>query len=152
MLLGKGGDCPVIELNGVRGTMEPRVDPRSAAFGRMCEARRSLGGALDVRIRQGRTVLLDQHITRQPARVLVIGDTGCKVTSFYDQVCSDESKWAFAPVATAAARQPAGLILHLGDYYYRETPCKGSSTPCIPGPYGDREAAGGRISSRPPRH
>ena len=138
-LIGKGGDCPTIEIGGQRGTMELRDDPRSAVFGRLCESKRPLGDALDVRIRQGSTVLLDQHVTRQPASVLVLGDTGCRVTSFFDQVCSDPRKWPFGRVAVAAARQPAELILHLGDYYYRETPCKGSSAPCIPGPYGDIE-------------
>lgn len=140
-LIGKGGDCPTIEIDGQRGTMQLRDDARSAVFGRLCEAKRPLDDALDVRIRQGSTVLLDQHVTRQPASVLMLGDSGCRVTSFFDQVCSDERKWPFGRVAAAAVRQPAGLILHLGDYYYRETPCKGSSAPCIPGPYGDTEAA-----------
>jgi len=31
------------------------------------------------------------------------------------------------------------LILHLGDDYCRETPCKGPSAPCIPDRYGDIE-------------
>jgi hypothetical protein len=138
-LVGKGGDCPTIEIGGQRGTMELRADPRSAAFGKLCESKRPLGDALDVRIRQGRTVLLDQHVTRQPAQVLVMGDTGCRVTSFADQECSDGQKWAFGQLAAAAAGQAADLIVHLGDYYYREAPCKGSAAPCIPGPYGDRE-------------
>lgn len=138
-LLGKDGDCPAIEFDGVAGRMVRRDDPRAAAFGAMCEARRPLGEAMDVRIREGRTVLLDQHVTRQPSRVLLFGDTGCRVTSFFDQVCGDPKKWGFAAVATAAASQAPDLILHLGDYYYREAPCKGSSAPCEVGPYGDRE-------------
>jgi hypothetical protein len=140
-LVGKGGDCPTIEIGGQRGTMQLRDDPRSAMFGKLCESKRPLGDALDVRIRQGGTVLLDQHVTRQPASVLMFGDTGCRVTSFFDQVCGDEQKWPFGRIAAAAARQPADLIVHLGDYLYREAACKGSSVPCIPGPYGDVEAA-----------
>ena len=84
-LVGKGGDCPTIEIGGQRGTTQLHDDPRSAVFGRLCESKRPLGDALDVRIRQGGTVLLDQHVTRQPASVLVLGDTGCRVTSFLDR-------------------------------------------------------------------
>jgi hypothetical protein len=140
-LLGKDGDCPTIEIAGSRGTMELRNDPRAVAFGRMCESRRPLGEAMDVRIRQGRTVLLEQHITRRPSRVLAVGDTGCRVTSYYDQMCSDAERWPFAQLAASAAAQSPDLILHLGDYYYRETPCKGSDQPCFIGAYGDREEA-----------
>src|SRR4051812_45452315 len=58
-LIGKGGDCPTIEIGGQRATMQLRDDPRSAVFGRLCESKRPLGDALDVSIRQGSAVLLD---------------------------------------------------------------------------------------------
>jgi hypothetical protein len=137
-LIGDGASCPAITIDGVTTTMTERRDNRAAMFGRMCEARRPLGQAMRVRIAYGDRVLLDQNVTRDPATIAVVGDTGCRVTSFYDQVCGDPAKWPFAQVADAAAAKAPSLILHLGDYYYRETPCKGSAIDCVKSPYGDR--------------
>ena len=63
------------------------------------------------------------------ARVVVIGDTGCRESS---QGCDDESAWPFARVAAAAARAGGDLNIHVGDYIYRERCQTG-----LPGPCGD---------------
>ncbi|HYD06414.1 MAG TPA: metallophosphoesterase, partial [Reyranella sp.] len=138
VLIEDGASCPAITIDGVTTTMPERRDSRAAMFGRMCEERRPLGQAMRIRIAYGNRVLLDQNVTRDPATIAVLGDTGCRITSFYDQGCGDPSKWPFAQVADAAAARAPSLILHLGDYYYRETPCKGSSVDCVKAPYGDR--------------
>jgi hypothetical protein len=138
VLIGDGASCPAITIDGVTATMTERRDSRAAMFGRMCEERHPLAQAMRIRIAYGDRVLLDQNVTRDPATVAVLGDTGCRVTSFFDQVCGDPAKWPFAQIADAAAAKAPSLILHLGDYYYRETPCKGSTTDCVKSPYGDR--------------
>ena len=104
-LVGKGGDCPTIEIGGQRGTMQLRDDPRSAACSAGCARskqpleRRSL----DVRVLPGQPCCWTSMSRASRRSVLVLGDTGCRVTSFYDQVCSDAQKWPFSRVATAAA-------------------------------------------------
>lgn len=138
VLIADGASCPTIAVDGVSATMRERQDPRSGLFGRMCEERRTLGNALHVRIASGSTVLLDQQVTRNPRAIAVLGDTGCRVTSFFDQGCGDPAKWPFAGIADQVAKKQPSLIVHLGDYYYREAPCKGSNEDCGRAPYGDR--------------
>lgn len=64
------------------------------------------------------------------ARVTVIGDTGCRAGSASAPIqnCADPLSWPFARVADAAARAGGQLIIHVGDYIYRER-CSGL-TPC----------------------
>jgi hypothetical protein len=62
-------------------------------------------------------------------RVVVIGDTGCRVR---DQNCADPGSWPFSRVAAAAARARGDLTIHVGDYIYRERCTAG-----VPGPCGD---------------
>ena len=138
VLIADGASCPTLTVDGASATMRERQDPRSGLFGRMCEERRTLGDSLHVRIASGSTVLLDQQVTRNPQTVAVVGDTGCRTTSFFDQGCGDPAKWPFAGIAGQVANKQPSLIVHLGDYYYREAPCKGSNENCARAPYGDR--------------
>jgi len=138
VLIAAGASCPSITLDGVTSPMRERIDPRSAAFGRLCEERRPLADTLRIRIAAGSRVLLEQEITRNPATIAVFGDTGCRVDNDKAQNCADPQAWPFARVADTVAGRKPGLIVHVGDYYYRETPCRADATDCVPGPYGDR--------------
>ena len=71
-------------------------------------------------------MLLDQQVTSRPERIAVLGDTGCRITYYADQGCHDQKTWPFATVARSVADKQPDLILHLGDYYYREVPCLAS--------------------------
>ena len=136
-----GGTCPSITIDGVTTTMRERQDPRAAVFGRMCEERRPFADRLQVRIAAGDRVLLDQEVTRRPQAITVLGDTGCRVQESYDQHCDQAAKWPLAQVADAAAAKGGSLIVHLGDYYYREAQCRtpppNDSCTTQP-PFGDR--------------
>ena len=64
---------------------------------------------------------------------MVVGDTGCRITEVagkdYYQDCQDPNIWAFPKVANKASEEKPDLILHVGDYVYREIcsdgkPCK----------------------------
>ncbi|UYN93958.1 MAG: metallophosphoesterase [Enhydrobacter sp.] len=138
VLIGPDGSCPTITVDGITAPMRERADPRAAIFGRMCEERRPLGATMRLRIASGGHVLLDQSISRDPARIAVLGDTGCRVTYYKQQACTDPREWPFARIADAASARDPGLIVHVGDYYYREAPCLGDSKECAPGLYGDR--------------
>jgi len=138
-LVDRTDSCPTVEWNGAAVAMSVRDPGRVEAFGKLCESRRPFPDALTVRIRMGSTVLLQQQVTSRPERVAVLGDTGCRITYYADQGCHDQKTWPFATVAQSVANQQPDLILHLGDYYYREVPCIASATACAPGPYGDRE-------------
>jgi len=73
-----------------------------------------------------------------PTRVIVIGDTGCRIKGRTVQDCNHPATWPFLQVAASAAGEKANLIIHVGDYLYRESPCpEGSEALCGGSPAGD---------------
>lgn len=62
---------------------------------------------------------------RHVQKILLIADTGCRMksTEALYQACNDAAQWPFRPVADAAARLAPDLVVHIGDYHYRETSC-----------------------------
>jgi hypothetical protein len=144
VLLGSGAAaCPAVALDGKPPeAMAKRDDPRAATFGTMCDYRLQGKPKQIVIAYPGQKPLLDQAISDAPSRIAALGDTGCRITSYTDQGCGSASTWPFGSIAESAATAGPKLVIHLGDYFYRETPCAGKATPakCSTGPYGDREA------------
>ncbi len=70
-------------------------------------------------------------------RVAIIGDTGCRISigNVY-QACGDPSQWPFPVIAQAAAAMQPDLVLHVGDYHYRDNPCPPGNTACTGTPWG----------------
>jgi hypothetical protein len=65
-----------------------------------------------------------------PTKIVVIGDTGCRLqTDNGAQSCNDpnpngtDTPYPFAAVAALAAAQNPDLVLHVGDYAYRDNEC-----------------------------
>lgn len=73
-----------------------------------------------------------------PQKIIVIGDTGCRLQkgSNYFQECNDAAKWAFAQVAKTAASFQPDLVIHVGDYHYRENACGPGNPSCASSPWG----------------
>lgn len=87
-------------------------------------------------------VQLGDITLRAPAaearRIVVIGDTGCrlKASGHEFQGCNDAWDWPFPRVlAQALALQP-DLVIHVGDYHYRESPCPAGMAACAGSPWG----------------
>ena len=78
---------------------------------------------------------------RAPRRILIFGDTGCRLKGDAVQDCNDPRAWPFAEVARLAARRKPDLVIHVGDYYYRETPCPAGHAGCAGSPFGDNWAS-----------
>lgn len=74
----------------------------------------------------------------QPQRVLLIADTGCRLKKADNawQPCSDPAGWPFAAVAATAAGMAPDLVLHIGDYHYRENACPPDVAGCKGSPWG----------------
>ena len=74
----------------------------------------------------------------QPRRIVLIGDTGCTVNANYKvfQACDDPLLWPYARVAASAAAMQPDLVIHVGDYHYRESPCAEGSPGCAGSPWG----------------
>lgn len=68
--------------------------------------------------------------------IVVVGDTGCRLKGHDDQWCKGGSlrrgQWGFPKISSsAAAGSDPDLILHVGDYLYRES-TKADGTTCDP--------------------
>lgn len=134
--------CPVLQVGGVTQDMAVRVLPSDAtsrdgkankrAFPvRVCEAPVPADAALSL------AGLPLPAVPKQVNKIVVIGDTGCRMkaaeSAFQD--CEKADSWPFAGLAKAAAAEHPQLVLHVGDYHYRETGCP-PSHPCEGRPWG----------------
>ena len=138
-----GAACPNLEVDGATLPMQTRVaagtaplrgkQEKASAFAlQVCEATLPQGAhAASV---LGRSLPLPRD---QPRRIVVLGDTGCRIKKAENayQDCSDSGAWPFAAVAAAAAREHPDLVLHVGDYHYRENPCPPDQR-CAGSPWG----------------
>jgi hypothetical protein len=144
-----GNACPTLHLDGRRVRMSLRVAAgtpplRPTASGpaeskpsvfpvSVCEAYIGKGdrsAAID-----GVPLPLPKAVIR---RIVVIGDTGCRVKASdrAAQACNDPAQYPFARIAASAAAWKPDLVLHVGDYLYRETPCPADAAGCAGTPWG----------------
>nr|WP_206169376.1 metallophosphoesterase [Variovorax gossypii] len=74
----------------------------------------------------------------EPQRVLLLADTGCRLKKADNayQPCNDSSVWPFAPLAATGAGFNPDLVLHIGDYHYRENVCPDDIAGCKGSPWG----------------
>ncbi len=125
-------DCPSIRIDGRLRAM-PLREPVPKGLRPVCEA--AIPEAARSASVNGQKLVLPR---RAPSRVVVFGDTGCRVKDDRIQACNDPELWPFAQVSAAAARERPDLVIHVGDYLYRETPCPASSQALCGGtPNGD---------------
>jgi hypothetical protein len=137
-----GAACPAIEIDGARAPMQVR-SPRAAIAPRgsgdapagaavqVCEAALPAGAA--------RVTVAGQALplpAAVPKRIVVIGDTGCRIAATEVQDCNDPDAYPFARVAASAAAWRPDLVIHVGDYHYRERPCPGDRPGCAGSPWG----------------
>ena len=83
----------------------------------------------------GRALPLPRRIVR---RIVVIGDTGCRIKAadHAAQACNDPVRFPFARIAARAAAEHPDLVVHVGDYLYRENPCPDAAHGCDGSPWG----------------
>ena len=130
--LAPAGSCPAARLDGQAVTLRVRA-PAAADFPAVCALSVPAGShqlsveGKDLPLRQG-----------TPERIVVIGDTGCRIKYLHSQPCNDPLRWPFARIAALAAARSPDLVIHVGDYYYRENPCPLGLPTCAGSPYGDR--------------
>ena len=141
--------CPVIEVDGAALPMTVRAKPstiplrptvstpaqsKPSAFPVLtCE--RQLPTGVQRASVDGRALPLPP---RNPRRIVVLGDTGCRLqtgSSVY-QACNDAVAWPFAQVVDAAVATQPDLVIHVGDYHYRENACPDNDAGCAGSPWG----------------
>ena len=124
--------CPAINVDGVDRAMSLR-QPVPAGFRPLCEF--ALPSAAKIASINGQALHLP---IPDPASVVVIGDTGCRIKGARVQDCNDMTKWPEQAVADSAASVKPDLIIHVGDYLYRESVCpEDSQKKCGGTPVGD---------------
>jgi Calcineurin-like phosphoesterase len=109
--------CPAIAVDGANQTMALR-QPVPQGFQPVCEF------ALPS---NAKSASINEQVLHLPvgavASVVVIGDTGCRIKGARAQDCNDMTKWPLQAVADHAAGANPDLIIHVGDYLYRESVC-----------------------------
>jgi hypothetical protein len=128
------GNCPDIAFDDRVTSMRPRTSGTPAFPVITCEAVVPFG--------VDSAAIGDQSLPVPDApftRIAVIGDTGCRLNDWEKnyQSCNDPAAWPFAQVAASAAAWQPDLIIHVGDYLYRESPCPASGFDCDGSPHGD---------------
>jgi hypothetical protein len=123
--------CPSLSTDAGDSAMVQRA-PASADFPQICAA--AIPPAARTASIAGQALPLP---VAAPQRILVLGDTGCRILGSALQACNDPKEWPFATLAAAAARMKPDLIVHVGDYHYRESPCPPSFAGCAGSPFGD---------------
>jgi hypothetical protein len=128
--------CPSIDIDGAPTPMTPRAAPNDYFPLRLC--------ALAIPAKAKKAMLGSESLplmTRVPQRIMVFGDTGCRIKGGTIQDCNDPRKWPFPQIAAQAAKLKPDLVIHVGDYLYRESPCPHGDKRCAGTPHGDNWAA-----------
>jgi hypothetical protein len=148
--------CPPIEVDGQKTAMQVRALPSPPDFPVLtCEAVVA-PDAHDASV-TGMVLPLPRETVE---RIAVIGDTGCRVQDgMTPQACNDPNAWPFPGLASAVSEliswitgepQPRylsnlassvasldpDLIIHVGDYLYRYSPCPEGDAGCAGSPSG----------------
>lgn len=129
---GQPGFCPAIEFGGSLHRMTPRI-PVPTGLMPACEL--TIPAGTRAATSSGQALALPRA---DPAHVVVLGDTGCRIKGARVQDCNDPALWPFAKVAAGAAAAKPDLVIHVGDYLYREDPCPATKQKeCAGTPAGD---------------
>ena len=124
--------CPGLYLDGRLAPMQLRAGPDGAFPTNLCQ--------LDIPAGTKRASVGFQALPLPhgpPQRILIFGDTGCRLKGMAVQDCNDPKAWPFPTVVRRALERKPDLVIHVGDYYYRESPCPEGHTGCAGSPYGD---------------
>jgi len=144
--------CPRITVDNTPNDMIVRAEPDGGNFNiRVCEF--VLGSATSATIG-------DQKLPLPPSNlnsIAVFGDTGCRLKAGKNaalaakdpdevdeveeggkyQDCNDPVDWPFAYMSGRIAKAKPDLVVHVGDYYYRESACPPGNSGCDGSPHGD---------------
>jgi predicted phosphodiesterase len=131
-IVGKGAACPAVEADGKSVATAKRGAADEAFPAEVCEALVP-GTAAKLSI-SGKALPV---VPAEIKRIVVLGDTGCRIEGRSAQACNDPKAWPYAVVARLAAARKPDLVIHVGDYYYRESACPPGEAGCANSPHGD---------------
>ena len=132
--------CPSVVFDGIAVPMIVRSEP-AQKFGGVKPAQFPVLGC-EVAVPAGAiaAVLDDKPLPLarpNPQRIVIFGDSGCRLFSGDTaQACNDPNSWPFPKIARAAAAARPDLVIHVGDYEYRESACPVGNMGCAGSPWG----------------
>lgn len=142
-------DCPIAKVDGKSLPMALRVAmgmiPQRSTRSAPDDSKASVFpvNTCDLHVPDGaRSVIFDGRAMPlpkpTPRRIVVIGDTGCRLKKSDDayQACNDPAAYPFARIAAQAAAWKPDLVVHVGDYHYRENACPTGNSGCEGSPWG----------------
>lgn len=128
-----GVACPVASIDGVTRPMSVRATASSSAGSHNRAHQPALGvTSCELSVpatRVGDIRVADRQVpaaVKQARRIVVLGDTGCRVKVSFSgqgdpiQDCTDSAAWPWRRLAAAAAKTRPDVVIHLGDFHYRE--------------------------------
>lgn len=124
--------CPPMTADGALLLVTPRDAPDPAYPIQVCSARAPVDAK---RLAVGG--LPAPVLTKTIRRIVILGDTGCRLKGNAVQACNDPAAWPFATIARLAASRHPDLVIHVGDYHYRESACPTGQAGCAGSPFGD---------------
>ena len=147
-VLAQASSCPDITIDGAQQPMSVRALPDATFPVLVCE-RTIPAGATSASLENSPLPL------PRPAlkSIAAFGDTGCRLKSAKTaakegdtdnddargkfQDCNNPTLWPFAQVAQSVTDAKPDLVIHVGDYLYRESACPTGDAGCARSPYGD---------------
>jgi hypothetical protein len=137
--------CPAIAIDGSEQAMNVRALPDAAFPVLVCELPLA-AGTKSASIENLPLPVLKPTLTA----VAAFGDTGCRLKAakrsakadaddqergkFQD--CNIPARWPFASLAASVAAAKPDLVIHVGDYLYRESACPPRDSGCARSPHG----------------
>ncbi len=126
-----GATCPQITLDGQATRMHTRVESPAANFPLLICESHIPAGTKKASVEAGSQSFKLALPVANPKKIVIIGDTGCRLKDTPEtpggsaaiQSCEDPEQWPFPQVAHAAAGEKPDLVIHVGDYLYREMKC-----------------------------
>jgi hypothetical protein len=127
-VLPKGSTCPDLEVGGGSPV---QMDQRRAGT--------TTKGAFDdalvcsANIPAGATsasvagIAIPAAMPKEAQTIASFADTGCRIKGAV-QDCNSTTAWPLKPLAEQIAKAQPDLIIHVGDYFYRELPCPAKDT------------------------
>ena len=141
--------CPVIKFDGVWVPMNvralPEILPLRPTLSASADSKPSVFSLLTcekaIPLNTKNAMIGNKHLPLPASefkRIVVIGDTGCRLKKSDNayQDCNDSNLYPFAKVAVAAANWKPDLVVHVGDFQYRENECPADKPGCAGSPWG----------------
>ncbi len=113
------------KLNKLTGAGIVQIQIETNSKSETSEAEKSI---LALQVKKSTTALQQsnwKHLTlKKNLKIVILGDSGCRLKEMLIkneyQDCNDSQAWPFPSVIAQVVKEQPDLIIHLGDYHYRE--------------------------------